>query len=279
MLHSLSQLVLSLFPGIDLLGRGFEREGFVVVRGPDLIFGQDVRNFHLPAGRFQGIIAGSPCQEFSSARKLPPTGVGKMLLQQFCRLVHEGQPDWFLLENVPAVPSIRVAGYRIQRFNLNALEIGLAQHRLRCFQFGSRDGAALVIARCVTIHYYLQRPAITCNDRRDFATMCELQGLGRDFDLPDWPLTFKKRAVGNGVPVPMAQAVARDRAQYPDAHALSLWLWASSHWQEAHGNGCLSKKVGSGTKTSQRNCELARRVSSRRLTLAAPSRDSISRWQ
>jgi hypothetical protein len=30
-------LVLSLFPGIDLFGRGFEAAGFCVVRGPDLI--------------------------------------------------------------------------------------------------------------------------------------------------------------------------------------------------------------------------------------------------
>lgn len=29
------RFVLSLFPGIDVLGLGFEHEGFVVVRGPD----------------------------------------------------------------------------------------------------------------------------------------------------------------------------------------------------------------------------------------------------
>lgn len=41
----MQQLVLSLFPGIDLLGRGFEAEGFYVVRGPDLIYGGDIRAF------------------------------------------------------------------------------------------------------------------------------------------------------------------------------------------------------------------------------------------
>ncbi len=35
----MTQLVLSVFPGIDLLGRGFEAEGFCVVRGPDLLWG------------------------------------------------------------------------------------------------------------------------------------------------------------------------------------------------------------------------------------------------
>ena len=33
------QLVLSLFPGIGLLDSAFEEEGFIVVRGPDLIWG------------------------------------------------------------------------------------------------------------------------------------------------------------------------------------------------------------------------------------------------
>ena len=39
-------LVLSLFPGADLLGRGFELAGYCVVRGPDLLFGQKVEDFH-----------------------------------------------------------------------------------------------------------------------------------------------------------------------------------------------------------------------------------------
>jgi hypothetical protein len=48
----MNDLVLSLFPGIDLLGRGFEAENFCVVRGPDILWGGDIRSFHVPAGRF-----------------------------------------------------------------------------------------------------------------------------------------------------------------------------------------------------------------------------------
>jgi len=44
------------FPGIGMLDRGFEDVGFCVVRGPDLIWGGDIRNFHPPAGRFAGVI-------------------------------------------------------------------------------------------------------------------------------------------------------------------------------------------------------------------------------
>jgi hypothetical protein len=42
------ELVLSLFPGIGLLDRAFEEAGFCVVRGPDLLWGGDVRVFHPP---------------------------------------------------------------------------------------------------------------------------------------------------------------------------------------------------------------------------------------
>lgn len=38
-------LILSLFPGIDLLGRAFEELGACVVRGPDLLWGGDIRAF------------------------------------------------------------------------------------------------------------------------------------------------------------------------------------------------------------------------------------------
>lgn len=43
-------LILSLFPGIGLLDMAFEEEGFCVVRGPDLLWGGDIRRFHPPAG-------------------------------------------------------------------------------------------------------------------------------------------------------------------------------------------------------------------------------------
>lgn len=36
-------LILSIFPGIDILGRAFEEEGYCVVRGPDK--GGDVEKF------------------------------------------------------------------------------------------------------------------------------------------------------------------------------------------------------------------------------------------
>src|SRR2546427_10071710 len=71
-----TSLVLSLFPGADLLGRGFEQAGYCVVRGPDTLLGQDIRSFHLVEHAFEGIIGGPPCQDFSRARRRPPSGYG-----------------------------------------------------------------------------------------------------------------------------------------------------------------------------------------------------------
>lgn len=60
-------LVLSVFPGIGLLDRAFEQEGFCIVRGPDVLWGGDIRRFHPPPGMFDGLIGGPPCGSFSLA--------------------------------------------------------------------------------------------------------------------------------------------------------------------------------------------------------------------
>lgn len=209
---SFAGLVLSLFPGADLLGRGFESVGFCVVRGPDLVYGSDIREFHALPGRFNGVIGGSPCQDFSKARRSPPTGNGAEMLSHYCRVVAEAKPDWFLHENVPGVPHVEIEGYTVQRFNLNARECGVRQNRLRAFQFGSRDGRPLVIHRAAPISD--AEPCCLANEgksttRRDFSDFCELMGLPRNFDLPGLSVAAKYRAVGNGVPVPMARLIAQ----------------------------------------------------------------------
>jgi DNA (cytosine-5)-methyltransferase 1 len=204
------KLVLSLFPGAGLLDRGFEQAGFCVVRGPDTVFGQRIEEFHAPASHFSGVIGGPPCQDFSRARRRPPTGHGLAMLCEFARVVTEARPNWFLIENVPGVPDCHIDGYRTQRFNLNAIEFGCRQSRNRSFQFGSLDGIPLTFFRRTQSHFGRAiYPTITTKDGpRNFADRCELQGLARHFDLPGLSRTAKIRAVGNGVPVPMARAVA-----------------------------------------------------------------------
>lgn len=92
-------LVLSLFPGIGLLDHAFELEGFTIVRGPDLLWGGDVRNFHAPAGVFAGVIGGPPCQKFSTSSQIRGTEAVD-LIPEFLRVVREAQPEFVVMENV-----------------------------------------------------------------------------------------------------------------------------------------------------------------------------------
>jgi DNA (cytosine-5)-methyltransferase 1 len=205
-------LVLSIFPGADLLGRGFEDMGFCIVRGPELILGGDIRNFFPPAGAFDGVIGGSPCQDFSRARRTPATGYGLEMLKEFQRVVTEAAPQWCLLENVPGVPDLCLVGYKVQRFNINAKEVGCPQNRLRCFQFGFRTGQPLVIDRGTPMpgasHAALASEGRRGKSRRAFDDFCVLQGLPSDFDLPGLSRRAKYAAVGNGVPIKLARVLA-----------------------------------------------------------------------
>jgi DNA (cytosine-5)-methyltransferase 1 len=205
------QLVLSLFSGIGLLDIGFREAGFCVVSAGDLIFGQDIREFRGISGKFEGIIGGSPCQDFSMARRTPPTGNGLAMLAEFRRVVVECSPEWWLLENVPQVPNMEIEGYQVQRFNLNATECGSVQNRNRRFQFGTKAGFVAIVKReqstsavrrCVTASEGKQA------DRRGFADFCELQGLPRNFELTEFHTAAKYRAVGNGVNVHVSRVVA-----------------------------------------------------------------------
>jgi len=147
-------LVLSLFPGIGLLDRAFEEEGFCVVRGPDVLWGGDVRRFHPPAGVFDGVIGGPPCQAFSRLAIMvrhngyePKFG---NLIPEFERCVAEAAPRWLLMENVPAAPEPVVAGYQVRhqvvnnRWFVDDGVLGAEQHRTRRISFGTSDGRALV---------------------------------------------------------------------------------------------------------------------------------------
>lgn len=208
----MSELILSVFPGIDLLGRAFELEGFCVLRGPDPLFGGDIRKFFPPPGHFAGIIGGSPCQDFSTLRRAAPTGEGLELLREFQRVVSEAAPEWYLLENVPAAPDLIIPGYSHQRIDLNAKETGSRQSRNRHFQFGSLSDYALIVERSEP-H---QNPAPVCTategtqkQRRGWREFCELMDLPPDFALPGWSIKAKYRAVGNGVPLSMGRTVAR----------------------------------------------------------------------
>ena len=234
-------LVLSIFPGIDLLGRAFESEGFCVVRGPDPIFGGDIHDFHPPAGVWGGVIGGPPCQIFSALRRLNPHAGERYgnLIPEFERVVSEARPLWFLMENVPDATDPIVSGYEVTSLVLNNRWLGEVQARVRKFWFGTSWGARLLpevvifesieYAQAVTSSSRLvpvkiggsgktkrtyttdgKRHGPSIGPRMTLGTMLELQGAPADLldDCP-WTESGKRKAVGNGVPLPMGRAIAR----------------------------------------------------------------------
>jgi len=216
----MSELVLSLFPGVGLLDRSFEHCGFCVVQAADKITGGNIVNFRGVPKRFDGIIAGPPCQGFSIANSQrlnaehPSVIASRTMLQHTCRIISECRPEWFLIENVPCVPDVRVEGYRVQRIPITDFECGGRQLRSRHVQFGS---AKQHIIRPIRVNDCPKtrrkgRPAeavtTKTRDTTDFADVCRRQGLDAPLVLHGWSRIAKFRAVGNGVPVQMGRVLA-----------------------------------------------------------------------
>ncbi len=238
-------LVLSLFPGIGLLDMAFEQEGFCVVRGPDLLWGGDIKTFHPPAGVFGGVIGGPPCQAFSILqhmvahnRKKHPGKYkqAENLIPEFARCVDEARPSWFLMENVPRAPGPEVGGYLVSSSLINNRWCEGIQNRVRRFTFGSLDGRTIdwpkespgpieAVPAVMASAGGRETPVKIggsgkCKPGREVwcgrgtalkvSELCRRQGLPGDF-LTDAPFTVeaKRNAIGNGVPLPMGRAVAR----------------------------------------------------------------------
>lgn len=235
----LTPLVLSLFPGIGLLDMAFEQEGFCVVRGPDLLWGGDIRRFHPPAGRFEGVIGGPPCQLFSALRHLNPKAGQKHgnMIPEFERCIADAQPVWFVMENVPDAPPACVAGFHVTRIVIRDSWVGGDTNRLRAFSVGCRDRRSVlveVLALCCPDPH----PAV-CSDARvqpvalggsgkrkkipgvartgpaygprlSLLDMTQRQGAPLDL-FGDSPFTesAKRKMLGNGVPLPMGRAIAK----------------------------------------------------------------------
>ena len=201
----MNELVLSIFPGIDLFGKAFEKQGFCVVRGPDInLDGGDIRDFNPPRGKFSGVIGGSPCQDYSLLNR-NPSNYSDEMLDQYQRVVSESSPDWFLFENVLQVPDFKIEGYTQQRFTLDLAWFSDFS-RKRTFVFGSKSGQLL--SPMIKITGDVKGTAVVGGDERSFSACCEIQGLPSGFDLPFFSLQGKKQAVANGVPIQLGQYLA-----------------------------------------------------------------------
>lgn len=230
-------LVLSLFPGIGLLDIAFEEEGFCVVRGPDLLWGGDIRRFNPPAGRFDGVIGGPPCQfasELSRLNVAQGIALADNLIPEFERVAAAIAPGWFVMENVVQAPAPTIPGFAITENVLRDVWCGGETMRQRRMSIGMADGRR-VIVETDALHRPDPEIAITSGAREDrhgrvramvsgklrvcstrgqrlpVSEMARRQGLPPHFFENDSPFTVEaqRKMIGNGVPLAMGRAVAR----------------------------------------------------------------------
>jgi DNA (cytosine-5)-methyltransferase 1 len=229
----MTALVLSLFPGIGLLDRAFEEEGFCVVRGPDLLWGGDIRRFHPPRRRFDGIIGGPPCQRFSglgnvNIARWGDDSVMPNMIPDFERCIAEAEPDWFVMENVPGAPLPMPPThpeYKVRSILLDNRWCGGEQRRRRRFSFGAHphrnvDADSFHVPG-VALEATNETPTVVSTGQADWKGsaqrnrasveyMLEQQGMPRDsFAHSPFTITELRRAIANGVPLPMGREVAR----------------------------------------------------------------------
>lgn len=245
----MNQLVLSLFPGIGLLDMAFEGQGFSVVRGPDILWGGDVKRFHAPRARFDGVIGGPPCKAFSQLRHIVAHNHAKEpdkyhpaenLIPEYERVIGESQPAWFVMENVRHAPDPAVQGYAVCSFVLNNRWVidATPQNRLRRFSFGIRGSEPIDLRRYLEVALFepveFEQAVLASGSgsgravpirlgaggkpkrlpksaaSRSVSEYLRLQGLPEDF-LDEAPFTQegKRLAIGNGVPLPLGRAIAK----------------------------------------------------------------------
>lgn len=226
----MTHLVLSLFPGIGLLDMAFEEEGFCVVRGPDLLWGGDIRRFHPPAGKFDGVIGGPPCQAHGGlANLMAAKGIfPENLIPEYERVVGLADPEWWLMENVPAAPDPQVRSYQVASTIVNNRWLGEEQSRKRKFWFGTHYDRPLRVDGFVALeHSRFAQTVTACHagerrvhgkkstggkiTRYSVEEAIRLQGFPADFFGPRSPLRrdAQLKVMAEGVPLPMGRAVAR----------------------------------------------------------------------
>ena len=200
----MSKLVLSLFSGVGGFCRGFTRSGFSVVRGPDILTGEDIRDFKGVEGRFNGIIGGSPCVDYSGLNR-NPSGYSDEMLGEYIRVVKECRPDWWLHENVQGCPAFGIEGYIEQRFKLDLGWFRDAS-RPRWFTFAHKD--TLFLDPMIGAKREGLEPCAVTGDKRPFETLRDIQTFEPDLMLTGFTEAGKKRLIANAVPPVMAEYIA-----------------------------------------------------------------------
>lgn len=156
--------VIDLFAGCGLFGYAFKQEGFALTSGFELdpvaaaTYRRNLRSrvevvdlrLVEPYGQAEVVIAGPPCQGFSTLGKRDAWDPRNQLSLLVLRWAKEVQPQAVVVENVSKFLDSPVAGeliegltrleYEVQTLILDALDFGVPQRRRRSFVVASRSG-------------------------------------------------------------------------------------------------------------------------------------------
>lgn len=226
----MNQVVLSLFPGADLLGRAFEEQGFTVVKGPDKIWNGDIREFKGVSGCFHGIIGGPPCTAHSQAiqsRGGSGASLDGNLIPEFTRVVKECKPKWWVMENVPEAPEPELDDLLYKEV-LEALHYGSRSRRKRRFcsnlalepkalpeEDWDPDPWPVITATEYKVspgsneRVMRQRAGRKVGRKLTLKEMKDAMGVPSDWDFPCLLQKYQYIVLGNGVPLPLGRAVAK----------------------------------------------------------------------
>ena len=177
-------LVVDLFNGAGGMSTGFEMAGFEVALGVEYIprFAEtfalnhpkskslciDICELsneqlleHLDGKEIDVVTGGPPCQGFSGAGRRDPKDPRNSLFMDFIRIVDGVKPDYFVMENVPGILTMknekgfsvieiirdefRKIGYKVRWEKLIAADYGVPQKRRRVIFIGSKDDKNFLI--------------------------------------------------------------------------------------------------------------------------------------
>ena len=168
--------IIDLFCGCGGLSLGFEQAGFEVAYAIDMWQaaintythshnGQvaECRDIHeltkeklqelKKSGEIVGVIGGPPCQGFSKVGTRDVNDPRNHLYLEYCRVVEEVSPDFFVLENVTGLLTLckgmfkediikrfSALGYTVEYKEVCAADYGVPQNRHRVFFVGMKNG-------------------------------------------------------------------------------------------------------------------------------------------
>jgi DNA (cytosine-5)-methyltransferase 1 len=199
-----------LFAGAGLFSDAFQREGFRVVRAVELnrkaaatydrnidtlLDVGDVRAFR-PKGRCDVIIAGPPCQGFSTLGKRDSSDPRNQLSLEVVRWVREMKPRVVVIENVAAFLNapvwqilgrrLKALGYEVRSDVHDAATLGVPQRRSRSLTVAIRGGGELSPLR--------KRPVVTVRDAWDGLSE-RPDGKNLHIHIPPTPLALARMKV------------------------------------------------------------------------------------